>query len=70
MAEVGVHEAKTNLSQLLRRVAEGQEIVIRWGKDRVARLVPMGSPLRRTGQLRGPLTIPRDFASPLPESTL
>ena len=28
MSEVGVHEAKTHLSRLLRRVAQGEEIVI------------------------------------------
>jgi len=70
VADVGVHEAKTNLSHLLRRVAEGEEIVIRRGREPVARLVPMGPPLRRTGQLRGILTVPEDFDSPLPESVL
>ena len=44
MTEVGVHEAKTNLSHLLRRVAEGEEIVVGRGKEQVARLVPMGAP--------------------------
>jgi hypothetical protein len=28
MVEVGVHEAKTHLSRLLRRVAAGEEVVI------------------------------------------
>jgi len=39
VTEVGVHEAKTHLSRLLRRVAAGEEIVIARGGKPVARLV-------------------------------
>jgi prevent-host-death family protein len=41
MIEVGVHEAKTNLSRLLRAVADGEEVVIRRGREPIARLVPV-----------------------------
>ncbi len=37
---VGVHEAKTQLSRLLRRVEQGDEIVITRDAKPVARLVP------------------------------
>lgn len=37
--EVTVQEAKTQLSQLLRRVEAGEEIVIRRGREPVAMLV-------------------------------
>jgi prevent-host-death family protein len=37
--EVTVQEAKTHLSQLLRRVEAGEEVVIRRGRERVAVLV-------------------------------
>jgi prevent-host-death family protein len=37
--EVTVQEAKTQLSQLLRRVEAGEEVVIRRGRERVAVLV-------------------------------
>ena len=37
--EVTVQEAKTQLSRLLRRVEAGEEVVIRRGRERVARLV-------------------------------
>jgi prevent-host-death family protein len=37
--EVTVQQAKTHLSQLLRRVAAGEEVVIRRGSERVAMLV-------------------------------
>jgi prevent-host-death family protein len=40
MAEVGVHEAKTHFSKLLKRVAAGEEIVITRNREVVARLVP------------------------------
>jgi prevent-host-death family protein len=66
--DVGVHEAKTHLSRLLRRVALGEEIVIRNGERAVARLVPVepGSP-RVFGRDRGRFDVPDDFNEPLPE---
>lgn len=38
--EVGVHEAKSRLSELLRRVEAGEEITIRRGRTVMARLIP------------------------------
>lgn len=40
MTEVGVHEAKTRLSALLRRVEAGEEVVVTRGGKAVARIVP------------------------------
>lgn len=70
MAEVSVHEAKTHLSRLLRRVAEGEEIVIANAGRPVARLVPVESarPSRRLGLDRGRVRIADDFDAPLPEA--
>jgi prevent-host-death family protein len=71
MADVSVHEAKTHLSRLLRRVAMGEEVVISRGGEPVARLVPVES--RRGRQLgvdRGVFEVPDDFDDPLPESVL
>lgn len=69
--EVGVHEAKTTLSKLLRRVAAGEEVIITRGGRPVARLVPTeGPPTRLLGQDRGRLTVPEDFDAPLDEDTL
>jgi prevent-host-death family protein len=55
MTKVNVHEAKTQLSRLLERVLQGEEIAIaRYGKP-VATLVPLAQqPARRTpGSARG-----------------
>ena len=67
MTEVGVHEAKTHLSRLLRRVAAGEEIVITSGGRPAARLVPIESAMRREFDIdRGVLVVPDDFDAPLP----
>jgi prevent-host-death family protein len=71
MTQVSIHEAKTHLSRLLRRVACGEEIVIARGKEPVARLVPFKAPRRRTfGLDKGVFTVPDDFDGPLPEDVL
>lgn len=66
MQEVGVHEAKTNLSRLLRLVTAGEEIIITRGGTPVARIVPMvGGGQRVLGRDRGLFRIPDDFNAPL-----
>jgi prevent-host-death family protein len=71
MAEVSVHEAKTHLSRLLRRVALGEEIVISRGGEPIARLVPaQHRKTRRLGLDRGRFDVPDDFDSPLPKEVL
>jgi prevent-host-death family protein len=68
MVEVGVHEAKSTLSELLRRVAAGEEVIITRSGEPVAVLVP---PPRRGervfGADRGRFEVPADFDAPLPE---
>ncbi len=64
---IGVHEAKTHLSRLLRRVAAGEEIVLARGGRPIARLVPVERRERRVlGQDRGIFEVPNDFDAPLP----
>lgn len=71
MDEVGVHEAKTTLSKLLRRVAAGEEIVISRGGVPVAKLVPLARVApRRLDQDAGRFTVPDDFDEPLPDDIL
>ena len=68
---VNVHEAKTHLSRLLRRVAMGEEIVISRAGEPVARLVPIErGTQRQLGIDAGRFEVPEDFDAPLPESVL
>ena len=63
MANVGIHQAKTHLSELLRRVAAGEEVVIMRGREPVARLVAATPPAlqRRLGIDAGKYAVPDDF---------
>jgi prevent-host-death family protein len=66
MAQVGIHEAKTHLSRLLRRVAGGEVIVIAKGGTPLARLVPIHSRARRElGRDAGGVVLGDDFDAPL-----
>ena len=69
--EVSVHEAKTHLSRLLRRVAAGEEIVIARSGKPVARLTPVTSPTPRTlGIDEGKFEVPDDFNTSLPDDVI
>lgn len=71
MSEVGVHEAKTHLSRLLRRVAAGEEIIITSGGRPAARLVPVASSAQReVGFDQSILKVPDDFDDPLPDDMI
>jgi prevent-host-death family protein len=65
---VNVHEAKTRLSKLLKRVQLGEEIVIAKAGKPVARLVPFAQhpPARKPGTAKALVTIGADFDAPLP----
>src|SRR5215813_11585985 len=66
---VNVHEAKTHLSRLLKRVAAGEEITISRAGIPVARLIaaaPTGG-TRPLGMDRGKIWIADDFDAPDPE---
>jgi prevent-host-death family protein len=69
MTIVNVHQAKTHLSQLLERVAAGEEVVIARAGHPVARLVPFNpNEPRRPGLAKGRLT--EAFFEPLPPDEL
>ena len=72
LATVNVHEAKTQLSRLLARVAGGEEIVIARAGKPVARLLPVQSrgARRMPGSLRGRISLSECFDEPLPEDEL
>jgi prevent-host-death family protein len=64
---VTVHEAKTNLSRLLQKAANGEEVIIARGSKPVARLIPIGEVAgrRRPGSLKGTLRVGPEFFEPL-----
>ncbi|MGH9338354.1 MAG: type II toxin-antitoxin system Phd/YefM family antitoxin [Acidobacteriota bacterium] len=67
MKVVNVHQAKSQLSRLLARVARGEQVVIAKNDKPVAKLVPLGPQERRPGRLKGKIRIRADFDAPLPQ---
>jgi prevent-host-death family protein len=71
MGTFNVHDAKTHLSRLLRRVEAGEEIVIARGGRPVARLVSVETARERVlGRDQGAFHVPEDFDAPLPDEVL
>jgi len=72
MLTVNTHEAKTHLSRLLARVANGEEIIIARSGKAIAKLVPVKqkTPKRVPGMDQGKAWIAEDFDAPLPDEFL
>jgi len=72
MKTVTIHQAKTNLSQLIEQACQGEEIVIARGPKPVVRLVPVSDVKgqRQPGALRGKLRVGPEFFEPLPSDEL
>ncbi len=74
MKQVNIHEAKTQFSRLLRRVAKGEEIIITNCGIPVAWLVPVPAPprkpMRKLGLYGDTIKDPDDFDAPLPDEIL
>ena len=70
--EINIHEAKTNFSKLLQRVAAGEEITIAKAGVPVARLVPIEpkNVKRKLGLYKGQIWMADDFDAPLPDDIL
>jgi prevent-host-death family protein len=67
-----VHQAKTNLSKLLRKAARGEEVIIARGTKPVAKLVPL-SPRKKKrlpGRLKGKIWYTPDAFDPLSKEEL
>lgn len=72
-ATVNVHQAKTHLSRLLKRVEAGEEIVLARAGKPVAKIVPFvptRPKLPAFGTLAGEVWIADDFDGPLPDDLL
>jgi prevent-host-death family protein len=72
MPTVTIHQAKTNLSKLIERASQGEEIIIARGSKPVARLVPLGpvKGKRQPGSMKGKLEIGPEFFEPLSDEEL
>lgn len=70
MSTVNIHQAKTNLSKLIQKVAAGEEVIIARGAKPVARLVAVDEVKRKRtpGALKGTLRVGPEFFEPLPEN--
>jgi prevent-host-death family protein len=66
---VNLYDAKTNLSSLVERAANGEEIIIAKAGRPLARLVPLAhrTTPREFGFLAGQVIVGPDFDDPLPE---
>jgi prevent-host-death family protein len=70
MGVFNVHDAKTHLSRLLERVAQGEEIIIAKSGRPVAKLVRMDAEPRKPGRLKGRIRVGPGFDEPLPDEIL
>lgn len=66
---VNMHQAKSDLSRLVRRALAGEEVVIMRSGKPVARLVPI-RPERLPGLARGQVILSAGFDEPLPDDEL
>jgi prevent-host-death family protein len=67
-----VHQAKTNLSKLLRKAARGEEVIIARGKTPVAKLVPVSAKKKKRvpGGFKGKIWYTPDAFAPLSKEEL
>ena len=69
MHQVNIHQAKTNLSKLIKRVEDGEEVIIAKDNKPIVKLVLLESqkPVRQLGTAIGKIIISEDFDKPLEE---
>ncbi len=67
MIKVNIHEAKTHLSKLLKKVQSGEDVIIAKGNKPIARLVLIEElkPEPKLGTAKGKVYITDDFDAPL-----
>jgi prevent-host-death family protein len=75
MIKATMHEAKTQLSKLVERALEGEEVILTHGRARTpaVRLVPVGKPRkhqRPIGLFEAQIDIGPEFFEELPEDEL
>ena len=70
METINTHEAKTHLSKLLERAAQGEEFIIAKAGKPIARLIGYREDDRDRagGQWKGLVRVSEDFDAPLPNA--
>jgi len=65
--QVNIHQAKTNLSKLIKKVVNGEEVVIAKGNVPLVKMVGLVSKKskRKIGSAQGIITISATFEEPL-----
>ena len=65
MRTYNMHEAKTHLSRLVREAVNGDPFIIARSGKPLVKVVPVSAPepdaMRRTGFMRGRISVPDDF---------
>ena len=63
MVTVNIHEAKTQLSRLIDRAAQGEAVVIAKAGRPIVKVTAIDAPAspRRLGFLQGEIAVPEDF---------
>jgi prevent-host-death family protein len=72
METITIHKAKTQLSRLIEKACQGEEVIIARGKKPVVRLVAIEETAgdRKPGALKGKIHIGPEFFLPLPPEEL
>lgn len=72
MSIVNIHEAKTHFSKLINEALAGKQVIIAKAGVPLVKLTPYNqeSNPRQSGQLKGLITISKDFDAPLPKDLL
>jgi prevent-host-death family protein len=67
-----VHEAKTNLSRLIKEAESGKEVIITRGKDPVAKIVPIAKTAKKRipDMLKGQIWSAPDAFDPLTDEEM
>lgn len=67
-----VHEAKTNLSRLIQKACDGEEVIIARGKKPMVKLVPVGESMRKRvpGGFEGQISWTDDAFDPLTDEEM
>ncbi len=72
MHMVNIHDAKTHLSAILKRVESGEDVLIAKAGKPIARISPISaiSGKRLPGSAKGKVVMAKSFMEPLPENLL